>query len=269
MKPVLKNNISVMLEEKLNEIIKNSNEHISMIVKKLNDKENLYYLNGDYKVVAASVIKIPIMLAVLNKVMHKEFKLSDKLLVSNEDILCDTEVFEYSEDYYTLEELISWMIIVSDNTATNVLIKHFGMEYINSYIHDVLNLNNTYLQRYMLDKEAISSGLNNYTSAEDIEHIFKLLFNKEILNNNLCDLAIRILYNQKNHKKILRYIYFPVLFAHKSGSLDYINHDAGVININDNLYYIGIFIYNSKFKDGNRKLMGLLGKTVIDYLLKL
>lgn len=255
------------LNEKIDKVIKESNEKVSMVIKDINSDNYLYYLNGNHKVVSASTIKVPIMLAILDKVKENEIELNEKILVSQEDILNDTEVFENGENYYSLEELINWMIIKSDNTATNILIKIFSMEYLNNYISNILELKSTYLERYMLDKKAILNGLNNYTNQEDMNQTFEKLFRKEILNKQLCNKAIDILYNQRSQDRIMRYIYEPVKFAHKTGSLDYLCHDVGVMNIRNKYIYIGISIYDSKYKNGNKKLIGTLGKIIYENLL--
>lgn len=253
--------------EKLDKIINESGESVSVLVKEIGKAENIYSYNQNVKMVSASIIKVPIMLVILENVRIKKIGLNDEILVKCEDILEDTEVFENGEGYYSICELISWMIIESDNTATNVLIKKFGMECINDYILNVLKLKSTRLERYMLDKSAIKSGFNNYTNQEDMLNIFTKLFNKEILNKKLCNIAIKILYNQRCQDQIMRYIYKPVKYAHKTGSLDYLSHDVGVMNINNRLYYVGVSIFNSKFKDGNKKLIGNIGKIVYDSLI--
>lgn len=252
---------------KIDEIINKSEENVSIIVKEIGKVENIYSYNPNVKMVSASVIKIPIMLAILEKVRIKNISLNDEILVKHEDILNDTEIFENGENYYSIYELINWMIIESDNTATNVLIKKIGMGFINNYIIDVLKLKSTHLERYMLDKKAIKSGFNNYTSQEDMLNIFTKLFNNEILNKKLCDLAIKILYNQRCQNQIMRYIYKPVKYAHKTGSLDFLSHDVGVMNINNRLFYVGVSIFNSKSKDGNKRLIGNIGKIIYNGLI--
>ena len=254
------------LQKQLEQIIKNSGEEVSILIKKLNKNEYIYNYNTKIKMISASIIKVPIMLAVLEEVNNKKISLNDKILVENEDILEDTEVFENGENHYTLEELINWMIIESDNTATNVIIKKFGMQNVNNYFTNVLKLQHTNLQRYMLDENAIKNGFNNYTSQEDMLIVFEKLFNKQVLNEELCNKAIEILYNQRCQNLVMRHIYQPVKYAHKTGILDYINHDVGVMNINNKLYYIGISIYNAKNIEGNKALIGNLGRIIFDYL---
>lgn len=139
----------------INQMIKDSDENVSILVKELNKTDYIYNYNSDIQITSASTIKVPIMLAVLEEVRQGNINLDDKILVKCEDILFDTEIFENGEKYYSLYELINWMIIKSDNTATNIIIKLLGMEKINNYILNVLNINSTSLQRYMLDKDAI------------------------------------------------------------------------------------------------------------------
>ena len=64
----------------------------------------------------------------------------------------------------------------------------------------------------------------------------------------------------------MRYIFEPVKYAHKTGSLDYLSHDVGVMNIKDKLFYIGISVWNSSDKDGDKKLIGNIGKIIYYYL---
>lgn len=252
----------------LNNIVNNSWDDISILVTELGNSKYIYSHNYKQKTISASIIKVPIMLAVLDEVKLGHINLNDKILVDKKDILNDTKVFEDCEDYYSLYELLSWMIINSDNTATNVIIKYFDFNKINHYIKNILNLKSTYLQRYMLDEKAISAGFNNYTSQEDMLYTFAKLFNREILNDELCNVAIEILLNQRCQDQIMRYIYQPVKYAHKTGSLDYLNHDVGVFNIDGKFFYVGVSIYNTKDKNGNKKLVGKIGKIIYEYLNK-
>lgn len=254
------------IRTKINSVIANSNCNLSILIKDLNDDSTIYEYNSRKQLVSASLIKVPILLAVLEKVRRGYVSLNDMILVKEEDILEDTTVFDSGSKNYTLLELLNWMIILSDNTATNVLIHEFGLEDIDRYIKRELQLKKTSLQRKMLDFHAIKNGYQNYTSQEDMLKVFTKLFNKEILTDDLCDLAIEILSKQRCQDQIMRYIYENVFFAHKTGALDYLNHDVGVMNINNHLFYIGISIYDCKDKEGNKKLSGMLAKMIYNIL---
>lgn len=111
------------LVREIETLIKDSKENVSILIKELNSKEEIYNFNSNKKIVSASTIKVPIMLAILDDVKNKNINLNDMILVTEDDILNDTEIFENGEKYYSIKELINWMIIESDNTATNVLLK--------------------------------------------------------------------------------------------------------------------------------------------------
>ena len=61
-------------------------------------------------------------------------------------------------DQLSVQDLIYLMIVVSDNTATNTLIDHFGLQHINLFIQETLQCEQTQLNRYMMDAEAISEN---------------------------------------------------------------------------------------------------------------
>lgn len=116
------------LVNEIEKLIRDSNENISILIKDLSSGNEIYNLNSTEKLVSASTIKVPIMLAIFEEVKSGKVNLNDTILVTKNDILDDKEVFENGENYYSINELINWMIIESDNTATNVLLKYFGME---------------------------------------------------------------------------------------------------------------------------------------------
>ncbi len=91
----------------INNIIRKSRDDISILVKELNHSTDIYKYHSNKKIVAASLIKVPIMLGVLEKVHKKEVSLQQKILVEKDEILYDTKVFENGEKYYSIYELLS------------------------------------------------------------------------------------------------------------------------------------------------------------------
>lgn len=256
------------LQETLNQIINQSKEKICILVVDMMTQERIYEHQSQQKLISASTIKIPIMLTVLNEIAQNNLSLEDPILVRKDQILEDTQVFEFGEREYSIYELLMWMIISSDNTATNVLIEKCGMNTINHYCQEVLETKHTSLQRYMLDSEAVQNGYNNYTCQHDLYMMFVKLMNHDILTDQLCDVAFKILFNQRCQNQVMRYIYEPVLYAHKTGELDYLHHDSGIMLIHQKWYYIGVSIQSDQI-EGNYPLIGKIGKTIYDALKEL
>ena len=130
----------------INELIeyqKQYNATISIKFSKINGYDIFLY-NPDITVNSASVIKIAIMVALLEKVKENSLKL-DKLIDFNDHNLEDYEgVYSETDKKATILELITFMIINSDNMATNVLIDLFGFDYFNEYFNDNNILFNSY-----------------------------------------------------------------------------------------------------------------------------
>lgn len=241
-----------------------SKENINVLIKDLTNDEIILDYKGDNIFVSASLIKIPIMLAVLNEVYKNNISLDTNITINPKDVLEDNEVFKKNIYNYTLEELITWMIIQSDNTSTNVLIKKVGFQTINKYIKK-LELTNTKLERYMNDWNAIKNGKNNFTSLNDMYKCFSYIIQKNILNDELCNFAINTLYKQEINNQIPKYI-SDVKFAHKTGGLDYLNSDVGIFKYNGLIFFLGISLYNIPKKEGDRESVANLSKLIYEFI---
>lgn len=257
------------LEKRIKEMIEESGDKVSVLIKELGGAGRSAAYCSNAKMPSASTIKVPIMLAALEKVREGSLQLEEKIYVGEDLILEGAEAFENGPGEYSVHELITWMIITSDNTATNTLIKLLGMEYINRCLREMLQAKTTVLQRLMLDRAAAERGMDNYITHEDLSVMFEKLYAGEILTEELRQTALDILYSQRHQDQVLRYIWEPVKYAHKTGSLAGLNHDAGVIHINEGKFYIGVSVYDSQNKRGNRRLSGNIGRLTYDYLLRI
>lgn len=254
------------INEKIIDILNKKNENIDVLVKNITEEIEIFEYNKDDIFVSASIIKIPIMLSILNEVAKDNIKLNTIIKIKEEDILSDNECLKYGVLEYKIDDLITWMITKSCNSSTNILIKYLGFKKINKYCKEI-GLNNTKLERYMDDEESIKNGKNNYTTLEDMCKCFELMLNKEILTYDICNVALNYLYNQKINNQLPRYLN-NVKFAHKTGGLDYLNSDVGIFELNGQIYFIGISVYNTPKIEGDRKIVGKLSKMIYKYLKK-
>ena len=252
------------LHKAVEEEIEGAQAKISLYVKNLNTGEVLVQYREELPVVSASIIKVPIMVTALEEIQKGILSKDTLITVSDSIILEDSEVFEYGERQYTLDELLVWMIINSDNTATNCLIDLLTMDKINQTCRQ-LNLKATKLERKMLDFDAVKQGLNNYTSAMDMYILYKALYDKTILTPDLCDYAIRILLRQRHKQNSMRYIPDEVKIAHKTGGLDFLNHDAGIFYLKEKDYYFGAFVWDAPDNVYGMKWIGRVSKIIYEY----
>lgn len=249
--------------------IKYTDANVSLLVYDFTKEEKLLSFGTERKVVSASTIKTPIMMTALDLVQKGELNLKQRIAVPSKEILEDTAVFDRGQKDASLEELLTWMIINSDNTSTNVLIEFLGADVINSYC-GTLGLKNTIVERKMLDWDAIEAGHNNYTSAADQLIVFSKLYHTSVLTPELCNLALSILKRQRDFSLALRYLCSAdITFAHKTGGLDYLEHDTGIFYLPGQDYYFGCFVTDSMSEtDENpiaKRLIGRLSKAVYDF----
>lgn len=247
----------LILQDNLRRDCENTEGQISVLAADLQTGEELFAYEPDRQMVSASLIKVPILLAALAQVLDGYWNLETVLHVPSEQLTGDSIAFEEGPRDCSLEELLAWMIINSDNTATNVLIDALTIEGIQRHIQE-LGLSDTRLARRMLDFAAIEQGRNNYTSARDMQRLFRALYAGEILNPELCQEALRILLRQNDHAKMRRYIWEDITVAHKSGSLPNLSHDAGVFHVGDRRVFFGAFVQQAPEEEGNPQFIGRL-----------
>lgn len=89
----------------------------------------LFSMNGDESLYAASIIKVPIMAAVFTAAEEGDIRLGDKLTLRKDDMVGGSGVLQFMSPGIELPicDLVTLMIIQSDNTATNMLIELIGM----------------------------------------------------------------------------------------------------------------------------------------------
>ncbi|MDD4850940.1 MAG: class A beta-lactamase-related serine hydrolase, partial [Gemmiger sp.] len=211
----------------------------------------LYSHRAAEQVVSASTIKVPVLLAALSLCDKKQLSLAEEIPLAEADILPDTAVFEPENrrPAYPLWELLYWMITESDNTATNRLLALLGFAEINTFCQS-LGLQSTRVERKMLDWEGIRQGKNNYTSAEDQYRLYAALLGPGLLQPETQNVAVDILCHQRSMNGILRYLPTPMPFAHKTGCLDYLEHDAGVF-LGARRLFLGVFTWHGPSPEGD------------------
>src|SRR5699024_11238693 len=97
------------------------------------DTKEMWQWNQDDTFYAASIIKIPIMVAAFAAFEQGKFRLSDPLTLKREDIVGGSGVLQHLSPGISLSlyDLIVLMIIVIGNNATNMLFVCIGREKIN------------------------------------------------------------------------------------------------------------------------------------------
>jgi beta-lactamase class A len=123
----------------------------------------------------ASAIKIPILLEFFRRAETDAGILSKRVEMNDEVRTGGSGVRQHLSDggsTLSLEDYAIYMIVYSDNTATNVLIDELGMEAINA-LSMSLGASNTKLQRKMIQPEESARGNENLSTPRDAARIME------------------------------------------------------------------------------------------------
>ena len=228
------------------------------------NKNNSFSVNGDKKVLSASMIKLLILAELMKKIFENKFSLSDTVMMANFMKIGGDGVLKElnTGHHFTLKELATLMIIVSDNQATNILIDFLGMENI-SQLGKELDLKETFLGRKMMDAEARKKGYDNYTCADDISLLLKLIYQEKLINKEASQLMLDILLRQQQGERLQRYLPSDIKIAHKCGDLDNLENDGGIIWLGGKAYIL-VILTNGMPNLQCKQTIGKISKFIYD-----
>lgn len=220
-------NINTVLDQMENELAGMEGK-LSFYFETLEGEKLVRSYQPNLPVIAASVIKIPVMIEFFQQVEDGILDPGERVEVLPSDRLPSCGALNYMDAglHVTLNDLCTLMIILSDNTATNMLIKRLGMEKINARM-EALGLHNIHLVRLLFDSEASARGLENRVTTGDIAALLKLIYQRKLPGS---ERMLQNLKDQRLNGKIPFYLYsMGVKVAHKTGEDGGITHDAAIV----------------------------------------
>lgn len=185
------------------------------------------------QMMAASVIKLYIMAAAFAKINQGTLSSDQIVVMKKEDYVpsCGALAYMHEGLEVTVMDLITLMIIFSDNTATNLLIDILGMERINDII-EKMGYTDTKLRRKMYDREKALKGIQNMITAAETGRLLHQMEEGTLVSKEASRQMIAIMKNQQVNGKIPFYLQSlpeePEI-AHKTGEDSGITHDVGII----------------------------------------
>lgn len=186
--------------------------------------------NADMPMQPASVIKLPIFLRCIQLVSQGKLDPKEELVCRDEDRVggCGALRAFRGPQAVSLETLWELMISISDNTATNLLIKRLGREALNEAF-EAMGLSSTRINRLLFDSEAAARGIENEVSARDMALLLQSVYGREFEERDMSQYAEDILAGQQINHKIPGYIPSGARIAHKTGEDDGISNDVAIV----------------------------------------
>lgn len=185
---------------------------------------------ADERFPSASVIKIAILLELLARADEGDLRLTDRLIVQDEDKVPGSGVLSMlgAGLELSLDDLAHLMMNVSDNTASNLLIGRLGCDAINRRLSE-LGLTSTRLERKFYDFAAREKGLDNWVAAGELADLLMAVERRSVLSPAACEKALAVMRKQQFTSRIPALLPPDTPVANKTGSITGICHDAGII----------------------------------------
>ena len=186
---------------------------------------NYCHVNSDKAFVSASMIKLAVLCEYMHAVENGQLDPADRVTLKNMNVVGGTGLIQTERHAsYSYDELCRYMIMYSDNTATNVLINKLGQDAINERVQ-ALGCKNTSLNRQLM---ALNTNTENWISARDAAAILYKIKNGTAASSAMCAKALEYLSKQTDNEGMAECISSGA-FAHKTGSLRSMRHDGGIV----------------------------------------
>lgn len=237
------------LSEALRPIIDDIPGNVGLYARTMAGGPPLFAYNADVSFPSASTIKMLIMLTAFTaaeqnpEVMHKRITFRSSDLIGGSDFLARAS----DGERFTVHELILPMIQVSDNTASNLLITHFGFDLINTVTRRA-GLHHTALKRYFLDTTAVLRHMDNRTTPADMAHLLYQLERgtregiRTVASPISCRQMIDIMLGQTDRDTIPKLLPSGIAVANKTGELSRSRSDVAIIDpYGDSPYVLAVY----------------------------
>lgn len=214
--------------------------HVSVYAKNLNTGA-VYSLAGEEPVRTASTIKLPIMIECFSLLAEGKLDFDETISLPQDEKVPGSGILQdlSTGDRLPVRDLIMLMIVLSDNTATNLILGRIGGDAVNARMTK-LGLVHTRVMRKILGKGTAAGitaegakpenkkwGLGR-SSPQEMVSLLEKLDRGELVSKNASAEMLAILKKQRDHDGLARDVK-DVTVANKSGALDALRSDVGIV----------------------------------------
>lgn len=224
------------------------------------DNGDYLQINGSQPIPAASTIKIPLLVAFFQDVDAGKISLNEKLTMTKEVKVGEAGTMQYQAvgTQFTALETATNMIVISDNTATNMILERLGGKDVVNQRFKEWGLENTVINNILPDLEA-----TNITTPKDLALVLALVNDGQLVSLKNRDRILGIMQKTKTRTLLPQGLEEDAIIAHKTGTLAKILADAGIIDTTNGKRYIGVAMVQRPNEDpAARTLIQNISKTV-------
>ena len=248
-------------------------------------------LKPDELVKTASVIKLGILLDAAEQIRSSKAALDEKLVLEKRNQVAGSGVLTVLDTplALTLKDTLTLMVVVSDNTATNMAIDRLGLAHINATIR-AAGLKDTYLYKKVfvppsgpMPEDQPKFGLGKTTAREMAGLMERIATCRLSLDGGpalpgdgkICGALLHMLRSQQDRNSLPRYLEtldtgeHGSAIANKTGALDAVRNDVALIATKAGPVVIAAFTQENadqRWTGDNEaeQTLGKLAKAIVD-----
>jgi beta-lactamase class A len=255
------------LQSQVDQIASQHHGQVSVYAKDLKTGETVA-VKADEPVQTASVIKLAILYEAMEQVRAGKAHWDDKVMLTKENQTGGSGVLGFFDTptTLTLKDVLSMMVMVSDNTATNVAIDKIGLDAVNAEMGR-LGLKNTWLYKKVgkpasgpMPADQKKFGLGK-TTAHEMATLMERIVTCQLsdgasapteIDRAICGITLHMLRSQFYRDGAPRYLE-PIdsseegsAIANKTGALDGVRNDVDAVATKNGLLILSIFSWDNK-----------------------
>ncbi len=250
------------LESDIRTIIENSGAEMALSALHLEAGQRID-VDAERVFPMCSVLKIPVLVEAFRQIDAGRFTLDDRWELTTAEKNLPSGILVFFDDGLepTVKDLLTLMMIISDNTATDMVMHRLGKGSVTSTMHS-LGLTDIHVPltiRELFDdllpssdptqnllalagagprnREGICYSLgpdNDVGTPAALTELLARIWRGEIISRTACDAMLEILLKQQLNDRLPRYLPPGTPCAHKTGTLPGIRNDSGIIYASEN-----------------------------------
>ena len=247
--------LHAQLEAELSRIAEPLSGVMGCVIKDLTTGES-FYRNADLVFPTASSIKLTVLLELMRQAQEGTLSLDEKHRIRRGETVAGDPILYMLGDgtvTMTLRDLATFMVVLSDNSATNILIDRVGIGKVNEEIAR-LGLTQTHLRRHMMDLDAARRGDENVSTPRELGTLLEKTRAGQALDAAHTQEYFALLRLPKD--SLFNKALPPgVPIADKPGALEAVRCDAGIIEIQGHPFVMVVMTtYLANEEEGERAI---------------
>ena len=223
-------------------------------------------INPGPEMPAASTIKIPVMVEVFRQLATGKFDLNTRMTLRRADKDWGSGDLAGARigSKYPVSRLLSLMIDVSDNTATNMLIRLVGRRQINATMLE-LGLTHTRLTDFIRSSGTMIRWALR-SSPADMAHLLRSMAREQLIDEWSSREMLAILRGQQHNSLLPQPLPEGTDIAHKTGTLHDTLNDVGIVFEGDRPYVIAVMTTDLPTLEAGRRFIRGVSRMAYDAL---